>query len=118
MRKIFFKLTRDLFPQIKDRIPYLYLEYGRIEIDDSSVKWICCDNEVIRLPIALVAALLLGPGTSITHEAVKAVSSAGGLMCWVGAQSLLFYALGIHITAEAGILVAASIHGIPGYKIL
>lgn len=99
MRKIFFKLTRDLYPQIKDRVPYLYMEYGRIEIDDSSVKWISCENEVIRLPIALVAALLLGPGTSITHEAVKAISSAGCLICWVGAQSLHFYAYGMPPTA-------------------
>ena len=26
-----------MFPQVKDRYPYIYLEHGRLEIDDSSV---------------------------------------------------------------------------------
>lgn len=65
-----------------------------MEIDDSSVKWIDCDKNVIRLPIATLNCLLLGPGTSITHEAVKVISAANCCICWVGEDSLLFYAVG------------------------
>jgi CRISPR-associated protein Cas1 len=75
-QRLFIKVTHETIPQIKDRYPFLYLERGRLEIDDSSVKWIDCEGEVIRLPIATITMLLLGPGTSITHEAVKVLAAA------------------------------------------
>ena len=61
-----------------------------MEIDDSSVKWIDCDCNVVRLPIATINTLLLGPGTTITHEAVKVMVAANCSVCWVGEDSLLF----------------------------
>lgn len=100
-RKIFFKLTRDLYPQVKDRYPYVYLEHGRLEVDDSSVKWIDSECHIVRIPIGLVAAILLGPGTTITHEAVKILSSAGCTVCWIGAEGLAFYASGVSPTSDS-----------------
>ena len=44
--------------------------------------------------------LLLGPGTSITHEAVKVMAAANCNVCWVGEDSLLFYAVGQSPTAD------------------
>ena len=41
--RLIIKVTRDTLPQVKDKYPFLYLERGRLEIDDSSVKWIDCD---------------------------------------------------------------------------
>jgi CRISP-associated protein Cas1 len=93
-RKIFAKVTRENLPQVKDRYPFLYLEHGRLEIDDSSVKWIDSDRNVVRIPCATIHALLLGPGVSITHEAVKTLAASNCTVCWVGEDSLLFYALG------------------------
>jgi len=78
----------------------LSIERGRLEIDDSSVKWIDCDGQVIRLPIATIAMLALGPGTSITHEAVKVLAAANCSVCWVGEDSLLFYAVGQSPTSD------------------
>ena len=92
--RLIIKVTHDTLPQIKDRYPFLYLERGRLEIDDSSVKWIDSEGEVIRLPIATITTLLLGPGTSVTHEAIKVLSAANCSVCWVGEDSLLFYAVG------------------------
>jgi CRISP-associated protein Cas1 len=45
----------------KDRWTPIYLEHGRLEVDDSSVKWIGSDGTLCRLPVATVSALLLGP---------------------------------------------------------
>lgn len=98
--RLFVKITRETLPQIKDRYPFLYLERGRLEIDDSSVKWIDCDGQVIRLPIATITMLALGPGTSITHEAVKVLAAANCSICWVGEDSFLFYAVGQSPTAD------------------
>lgn len=98
--RLFVKITRDTLPRSADRYPFLYLERGRLEIDDGSVKWIDSTGAVIRLPIATFAALLLGPGTSVTHEAVKVVASANCLINGVGEDSLLFYATGTTPTSS------------------
>ncbi len=98
--RLFVRVTRDNLPQIKDRYPFLYLERGRLEVDDSSVRWIDSQGGVVRLPVACVQSLLLGPGTSITHEAVKVLAAAKCTVMWVGEDSLLFYANGISPTAD------------------
>lgn len=56
---------------------------------------------------------MLGPGTSVTHEAVKVLSSANTTLCWVGEDSLLFYAVSQSPTSDtrrmrAQMLLAAS----------
>lgn len=99
--RLLIKVTRDTLPQVKDKYPFIYLERGRLEIDDSSVKWIDCDKNVVRIPIATVNAILLGPGTSVTHEAVKVMAAANCSVCWVGEDSLLFYAVGQSPTADS-----------------
>lgn len=99
-QRLFVKVTRDSLPQVKDKYPFLYLERGRLEIDDSSVKWIDSTNNVVPLPVATLNALLLGPGTSVTHEAIKTATAANCAVCWVGEDSLLFYAAGFLLTAD------------------
>lgn len=98
--RLLIQVTHDTLPQIKDRYPFLYLERGRLEIDDSSVKWIDSEGHVVRLPVATIATVLLGPGTSLTHEAVKVMAAANCTICWVGEDSLLFYAVGKTPTAN------------------
>ncbi|MCG5500565.1 type I-E CRISPR-associated endonuclease Cas1e [Ectothiorhodospira lacustris] len=99
-QRLFVKVTRDSLPQVKDKYPFLYLERGRLEIDDSSIKWIDADKNVVPLPVATLNALLLGPGTTVTHDAVKTAVSANCSICWVGEDSLLFYAAGFLPTAD------------------
>ena len=99
--RLIIKITHDNLPQIKDRYPFIYLERGRLEIDDSSVKWIDSQNFVVRLPIATIGTILLGPGTSVTHEAIKVMSAANTTVCWVGEDSLLFYAVGQSPTSDS-----------------
>lgn len=99
-QRLLVKVTRETLPQIKDRYPFIYLERGRLEIDDSSIKWIDASNHVVPLPVATLNCILLGPGTSITHEAVKIAAAANCSICWVGEDSLLFYAAGLQPTAD------------------
>lgn len=100
MNRLLVKVTRDTLPQVKDKYPFLYLERGRLEVDDSSVKWIDCENNVVRLPIATIGTLLLGPGTTLTHESIKVLASANCGVCWVGEDSLIFYSFGHTPTAD------------------
>lgn len=99
-QRLFVKVTRESLPQVKDRYPFIYLERGRLEIDDSSIKWVDSDGNVVPLPVATLNALLLGPGTTITHEAVKTAVAANCSISWVGEDSLLFYAAGFLPTAD------------------
>ena len=85
--RLLIKVTRETLPKIRDRYPFVYLEHGRLEVDDSSVKWIDSDNRVIPLPIATIQMLLFGPDTSVTHEAIKVLSSVNCMAAWVGADS-------------------------------
>ncbi len=98
-QRLFIPVKRETLPRVSDKYPFLYLERGRLEIDDSSLKWLDSEGNRIRLPAAAVNTLLLGPGTSVTHEAVKTAAAANCSICWVGEDSLLFYAAGISPTA-------------------
>ncbi len=97
--RLLIKITRDNLPQVKDRYPFIYLERCRLEVDDSSVKFIDINSNEASIPIATIMTVLLGPGTSITHEAVKALSASNTTVCWTGEDSLLYYATGISPTA-------------------
>lgn len=99
--RIIIKASRADLPLLRDRYPFIYLEHGRLEIDDSSIKWISADREVFLIPAATISALLLGPGTSITHEAVKILAEVNCTVCWVGEDSLRFYAVGQTPTATS-----------------
>ena len=79
----------------KDRWTPVYLEHGRLEVDDSSVKWISADGLLCRIPVATVSAILLGPGTTVTHAAMKACADSNTPVCWTGEDCLRFYAFGL-----------------------
>ncbi|MBI4248697.1 MAG: type I-E CRISPR-associated endonuclease Cas1 [Elusimicrobia bacterium] len=79
----------------KDRWTPIYLEHGRLEVDDSSIKWIGADRLVYRLPVATISAVLLGPGTTVTHAAMKACADSNTPVCWIGEDGMRFYAFGI-----------------------
>lgn len=84
----------------RERWTPLYLEHGRVEVDDSSVKWIGADRTILRIPVATVSALMLGPGTTVTHAAIKACADCNTPICWVGQDGLRFYASGVTATHD------------------
>jgi CRISPR-associated protein Cas1 len=95
---IFEKPPLETLTLARERWTPLYLEHGRIEVDDSSVKWIGADRTIMRLPVASLSVLMLGPGTTATHAAMKACADSNTPVCWVGAEGMHFYAFGISPT--------------------
>jgi CRISPR-associated protein Cas1 len=79
----------------KDRWTPLYLEHGRLEVDDSSVKWIGADGTLCRLPVATISALLVGPGVTVTSAALKVCAESNTPVCWTGEDCLRFYSFGL-----------------------
>jgi len=97
---IFEKPPLETLTPARERWTPLYLEHGRLEVDDASVKWIGADRTVMRVPVATVSVLMLGPGTTVTHAAVKACSDSNTPVCWVGAEGMRFYAFGVSPTHD------------------
>jgi CRISPR-associated protein Cas1 len=97
---VFEKPPLETLPPVRERWTPLYLEHGRIEVDDSSVKWIGADRLVMRLPVASLSVLMLGPGTTITHAAIRACAVCNTPICWIGAEGMHFYASGITPTHD------------------
>jgi CRISP-associated protein Cas1 len=95
MNSLLVKFNRDALPQVKDKYPFLYLERGRLGVDDSNVKWIDCEKNVVHLPIATIGTLFLGPGITLTHESVKVLASANCGVYWVGRTASFFILPGI-----------------------
>jgi len=97
---VFEKPPLETLTPARDRWTPLYLEHGRLEVDDSSVKWIGADRTVLRVPVATVSVLMLGPGTTVTHAAVKACSRSNTPICWIGEEGMRFYAFGVAPTHD------------------
>lgn len=87
---------RDLheLPKLRDSLSYLYLEHGRLEQDGRAVKFIDAERDCVRIPAAALTTLLLGPGTSVTHAAIKALADNGCLVVWCGEDGTRCYAQG------------------------
>ena len=78
----------------RDKISFLYFEHCRIEQDDRAIA-IVKEKDKFFVPCASIATLLLGPGTSITHAAIKTLYAENACeVHWVGEDVLRFYASG------------------------
>jgi CRISPR-associated protein Cas1 len=98
--RLFPKIGRDCLPQLKERHPFLYLEHGKLAVCDGGLEWRAAEEAAVNLPVAVIACLLLGPGVSVSHEAVKVLASVNCALAWVGEDSLHFYAYGLSPTAN------------------
>jgi CRISPR-associated protein Cas1 len=97
---VFERPPLDTLTPASERWTPIYLEHGRLEVDDSSVKWIGADRTVLRLPVATLSVLMLGPGTTITHAAIRACAQSNTPICWIGAEGMHFYAFGVAPTHD------------------
>ena len=88
-------MLRDLhqLPKLADSLSYLYIEHAVLTQDKYGVLVLDQDGKVY-LPAAALTVLLLGPGTKITHAAVKTLADSGCTIVWVGEEGTQYYAHG------------------------
>jgi CRISPR-associated protein Cas1 len=78
-------------PPFRDRWSYLYLEYG--ELDQQAAGLVFHNVSAFTpLPIHQLSLVMLGPGTSVTHAAIKALAGNNCLLAWVGEEGTRLYA--------------------------
>jgi CRISPR-associated protein Cas1 len=94
--------VRDLheLPKLRDSLSYVYVEQALVNRKDHAIELID-DQGRVMLPVASLCVLLLGPGTSITHAAVKVLAESGCTIVWVGEDATRCYGQGFGETRKA-----------------
>ena len=92
--------TLHELPRFRDRWSHLYLETGRLDVDADGLTFHQGDG-VIPVPIDQLAVVMLGPGTTVSHAAVKALSRNNCLLAWMGQDGVRLYAASIGGTYSA-----------------
>ena len=77
----------------QDRLSFIYLERCQIHRESNAITS-TSDKGVVHIPAAIIGALLLGPGTNITHQAMMLLADSGATAVWVGEHGVRYYAHG------------------------
>lgn len=80
-------------PKISDRATFIYIEHAKIHRQDSAVT-VADAKGIVRIPVALIGVLFLGPGTDISHGAVELLGDTGTALVWTGENGVRCYAHG------------------------
>jgi CRISPR-associated protein Cas1 len=91
-------------PRFRDRWSYLYLEMGRLDVDADGLGF-HQGEAVARVPIDQLSVVMLGPGSTVTHAAVKSLSQNNCLLAWTGQDGVRLYAASIGGTYSARRLI-------------
>lgn len=84
---------------------FLYVEHAVIDRENHAIRVTRVSGSV-AVPVACLSVLLLGPGTSVTHEAMKVLADCGCSAVWIGEQGVRTYACGLGETRQASNLLA------------
>src|SRR3954465_1000250 len=83
--------TLHELPKFRDRWSYIYLERGRLDQDAKGLLFHDQSGDT-PVPIDQLSLVMLGPGTTLTHAAVKALADNSCLLAWVGENGVRTYA--------------------------
>ncbi len=87
-------------PRFRDGTSYLYLEHSIIERSSASLS-VFKEEGRLDVAVAALSVLMLGPGTRITHAAMKILAECGTTVLWLGEEGCRFYASGTGETRSA-----------------
>jgi len=87
-------------PRMRDSLSYLYVERAIIDRKQNAIEYIQEEGRTL-VPIAALCLLMLGPGTSISHAAMKVLQENGCAVIWVGEDGMRCYAHGLGETRKA-----------------
>ena len=83
--------VQPLIP-LSRRVPFYYTEYSKIKRKHNDIRIFKADlKEEYSIPVSGIGGLFLGPGTSITSESMRIISSRGCLIGVMGGNSAPLY---------------------------
>ncbi|MCB1549291.1 MAG: type I-E CRISPR-associated endonuclease Cas1 [Hyphomicrobiaceae bacterium] len=79
-----------------DRHGLIFLERGRLEVEDGCLRFVCSGGGALdagdyQLPHQSVSIILLGPGSSVTHDALRILTAHGCALAAIGQGGVRFY---------------------------
>lgn len=95
---------RQLF-RAEDRLSFIYVERCLVSRDSNAVT-VATQEGVVHVPAATIGALLLGPGTKVTHHAMMLLAQSGAVAVWVGEQGVRYYGHGTGLARSTRLLEA------------
>ncbi len=95
-------MTRSLheLPRLRDSISYHYIEHAVVDRNQNAIETIQESGRTL-IPAALISLIILGPGTSITHAAMKVMMENGCSVLWTGEEAMRCYAYGLGETHKS-----------------
>lgn len=91
-------------PRFQDSLSFVYLEHGRIDQHEMAIAF-HDKSGVTPIPVASTTVLMLGPGTRVTHAAMRTIAENNALVEWVGEQGVRCYATGMGGTRSSSALL-------------
>lgn len=79
---------------LRDREPFLHVGRGMIDVEDGAVVLADVNGIRMQIPVGALACLMIEPGTTITHAAVKACTDEDCLLVWCGEGGTRMYSVG------------------------
>lgn len=89
----------------QDRVSFVYLERCVVHRDSNAIT-AQDDRGTVHIPAAGIGALLFGPGTRVTHQAMMLLAESGATAVWVGEQGVRYYAHGRTLARSTRLLQA------------
>jgi CRISPR-associated protein Cas1 len=93
-----------LLPKFRDSLSFLYVEHARVDRHENAIAFWDAEG-MTPVPVASLAVIMLGPGTSVTQAAVRVLAENNCLVIWCGEENVRFYALGTGGTRSAARLI-------------
>lgn len=90
-------------PRISDRVSFIYIEHSKINRADSAIT-VQDIRGIVKIPVAMIGVIMLGPGTEITHRAMELLGDMGSSVIWVGERGVRQYAHGRALSHSTGFL--------------
>lgn len=94
--------------RVVDRITFLYLEHAIVHRDSNAIT-VRDERGVLHVPAATVASVMLGPGTTISHQAMMLLADSGAGTVWIGEQGVRYYAHGRPLARTSRLLEAQAL---------
>ncbi len=98
------RVALQSLPRVGKGWTFLFVEHARIDRKDHAIV-IHDKRGSLPVPSAVLSVLLLGPGTTVTHEAMKTLADCGCSVVWCGESAGRFYASGLGETRGAANLM-------------
>ena len=89
----------------QDRLTFLYLEHCVVHRDANAITARDAKG-VVHIPAATLGALLLGPGTNVSQQAMLLLAERGSTAVWVGEHGVRYYAHGRSLAHSSRLLEA------------